>query len=192
MGTTLPIKDKERLEMMKNYYRDVKENPRNYLLVITSMNTALRISDVLTLKWKDVYSVSQCRYKSHITLREQKTGKNNTLLLNQAVIDALKLYAAGKKLYEEQYLFQSQKGENMPITRQQAFRIVRKAALFAGLEEHISCHSLRKTFGYYAWKQGASPALLMKIYNHSSFQVTQRYLGIDQEEKDDVYLKVVL
>lgn len=192
MGTTLPIKDKERLEMMKNYYRDMKGNPRNYLLVVTSMNTALRISDILTLKWKDVYSVSQRRYKSHITLREQKTGKNNTLLLNQAVIDALEHYAAGKSLSEEQYLFQSQKGENMPITRQQAFRIVRKAALFAGLEEHISCHSLRKTFGYYAWKQGTSPALLMKIYNHSSFQVTQRYLGIDQEEKDNVYLNVVL
>lgn len=192
MSTTLPIKDKERLEMMKNYYKTVKENPRNYLLVITSMNTALRISDVLTLKWKDVYSVSQCRYKSHITLKEQKTGKNNTLLLNQAVIDALKLYSAGKALPEEHYLFQSQKGDNMPITRQQAFRIVRKAALFAGLEEHISCHSLRKTFGYYAWKQGASPALLMKIYNHSSFQVTQRYLGIDQEEKDAVYLNIVL
>lgn len=192
MSTALPIKDKERLEMMKNYYKTVKENPRNYLLMIISMNTALRISDVLTLKWKDVYSVSQCRYKSHITLKEQKTGKNNTLLLNQAVIDALKLYSAGKTLSEEQYLFQSQKGDNMPITRQQAFRIVRKAALFAGLEEHISCHSLRKTFGYYAWKQGTSPALLMKIYNHSSFQVTQRYLGIDQEEKDTVYLNVVL
>lgn len=192
MSTALPIKDKERLEMMKNYYKTVKENPRNYLLMIISMNTALRISDVLTLKWKDVYSVSQCRYKSHITLKEQKTGKNNTLLLNQAVIDALKLYSAGKALSEEQYLFQSQKGDNMPITRQQAFRIVRKAALFAGLEEHISCHSLRKTFGYYAWKQGTSPALLMKIYNHSSFQVTQRYLGIDQEEKDTVYLNVVL
>lgn len=192
MSTTLPIKDRERLEMMKNYYKDVEENPRNYLLVVTSINTALRISDVLTLKWKDVYSVSQCRYKTHITLLEQKTGKRNTLLLNEAVINALKLYAGDKNLPEEQYLFQSRKGNNMPITRQQAFRIVRTAALHVGLEEHISCHSLRKTFGYYAWKQGVSPALLMKIFNHSSFQVTQRYLGIDQEEKDDVYSNVIL
>lgn len=192
MGTTLPIKDRDRLEIMKNYYKNEKQNSRNYLLVVTSMNTALRISDVLTLKWKDVYSISENRFKSHITLREQKTGKNNTLLINRAVIDALELYAAGKNLSGEQYLFQSQKGTNMPITRQQAFRIVRRAAIFAGLEEHISCHSLRKTFGYYAWKQGTSPALLMKIYNHSSFQITQRYLGIDQDEKDDVYLNVIL
>lgn len=192
MGTTIPIKDRERLEMMKNYYKDVNQNSRNYLLVVTSINTALRISDVLALKWKDVYSFSHCSCKSHITLREQKTGKLNTLLLNSAVKKALEHYAAGKTLSEEQYLFQSQKGTNMPITRQQAFRIVKKAALFAGLEEHISCHSLRKTFGYYAWKQGASPALLMKIYNHSSFQVTQRYLGIEQDEKDDVYSNVVL
>lgn len=192
MSATIPIKNRESLEMMKNYYKDVNNNSRNYLLVVTGINTALRISDVLALRWKDVYSFSQHSYKTHITLRERKTGKLNTLLINSAVKEALELYAAGKDLSEEQYLFQSQKGTNLPITRQQAFRIVKQAALFAGLEEHISCHSLRKTFGYYAWKQGASPAMLMKIYNHSSFHVTQRYLGIEQDEKDDVYSNVVL
>lgn len=192
MSTTLPIKDRECLDMMKNYYREVKENPRNYLLVVIGINTALRISDILDLKWKDVYSVAQCKYKSHITLQEKKTGKSNTLVLNQAVIDALDYYTAGKNLSENEYLFQSQKGDNTHISRQQAFRIVKESAQYAGLEEHVSCHSLRKTFGYYAWKQGISPALLMKIYNHSSFRVTQRYLGIDQEEKDDVYLNIIL
>lgn len=192
MSTTLPIKDRECLDMMKNYYREVKENPRNYLLVVIGINTALRISDILDLKWKDVYSVTQCKYKSHITLQEKKTGKSNTLVLNQAVIDALDYYTAGKNLSENEYLFQSQKGHNTHISRQQAFRIVKESAQYAGLEEHVSCHSLRKTFGYYAWKQGISPALLMKIYNHSSFRVTQRYLGIDQEEKDDVYLNIIL
>ena len=192
MGTTLPIKDRERLDMLKNYYRDVKNSPRDYLLIIMGINTALRISDILTLQWKDVYSDSRQCYHTHITIREQKTGKINTLRLNASVLAALENYANGETFSPNHYLFQSRKGNNLPISRQQAFRIIRQAAAHAGLEEHISCHSLRKTFGYYAWQQGISPALLMKIYNHSSFQITQRYLGIEQEEKDTVYLTINL
>lgn len=36
------------------------------------------------------------------------------------------------------------------------------------------------------------PALLMAIYNHSSYQITKRYLCIDQDDKDEVYSKIRL
>ena len=32
--------------------------------------------------------------------------------------------------------------------------------------------------------------MLMDIYNHSSFQITKRYLCIDQDERDDVFLRI--
>lgn len=56
----------------------------------------------------------------------------------------------------------------------------------------ISCHSLRKTFGYQAWKEGAEPALLMAVFNHSSYNITKRYLCIDQDDKDELFLKMNL
>ena len=56
----------------------------------------------------------------------------------------------------------------------------------------IACHSLRKTFGYFAWKSGVLPVMLMDIYNHSSFEITRRYLGIAQEDRDKKYLSIEL
>ena len=43
------------------------------------------------------------------------------------------------------YLFSSRKGENKPITRIQAYRLLNKVARKIGLEE-IGTHTLRKTF----------------------------------------------
>lgn len=57
---------------------------------------------------------------------------------------------------------------------------------------NASLSHLSKTFGYYAWKQGTPPALLMDIYNHSSYRITKRYLCIDQDDKDKVFEHVCL
>ena len=192
MGMTIPIKDKAAIVKMKNYYINVKNNPRNYLLLVFGMNTALRISDILRIKWEDIYDKEDNKYRAHITLHEQKTGKRNTFMLNRAVIAALDRYRKSFSDAPSGYLFVSNKGHDRPISRQQAFRIIKDAAVYAGFTEGVSCHSLRKTFGYYALKAGISPAIIMKIYNHSSFQITQRYLGIEQEEKDEIYMKINL
>ena len=87
----------------------------------------------------------------------------------------------------EDYIFTKRTTPHRPINRSQAFRIVQKAAECTTHSHNISCHSLRKTFGYHAWKQGTQPALLMDIYNHSSYSVTKRYLGINQDEKDGIF-----
>ncbi len=196
MSTTQPIKNKNTLNQFKNYYSLQKPNPRNYTLIILGLNTALRISDLLTLKWKDIYDEKNKTIKKHLEIIEQKTGKSRSIALNRSVCTALKNYLSFSFLknhyQKEQYLFPSQKGKKDPISRSQAYRIICTAAKAAGLDKHISCHSLRKTFGYHAWKQGTPPALLMELYNHSSYNITKRYLSIEQEERDEVYLKISL
>ncbi len=189
MGVTDPIRNKEDLEAFKQYYLK-KGKKRNYLLLILGMNTALRISDILRLQWKDVYDSENHCYREHINLTEQKTGKKNRIALNPAVVEALTQYHQGQP--QTAYLFCTSNNYDHPISRSQAWRIVREAADALHLTDRISCHSLRKTFGYHAWKQGVPPALLMNIYNHSSYQITKRYLGIEQDDKDDVFRKILL
>ena len=142
MSTTIPIKDKEMLKEFKNYYLK-KNNYRNYALIVIGLNTALRISDILSLKWSDVYNFSANRFKTHIELHEQKTGKYSAIALNNAATNALSQLMEHLPLSMfsgQNYIFASQKTQNQPIGRIQAYRIIKKAALETGLEEHISCH----------------------------------------------------
>ena len=116
--------------------------------------------------------------------------------MNDSIKQALLAYGSyvrehtGKKLSGSDYLFKGNK--NTPISRVQAYRIIRKAADGCELSGVISPHSLRKTFGYHAWKQGTPPVLLMEIYHHSSFSITQRYLGIEQDDRDEVFKNICL
>ena len=199
MKITQPIRDIAELKKIKRYYREVKPNKRNYLLIVCGLNTALRISDILKLRWKDVYNENLLSFKSHIDVKEQKTGKKTTVFINKNLKEAfasfLKDIIAKKgKLCEvmEQFIFLGQKSTDKPISRIQAFRIISEAAKKCLLSHKVSCHSLRKTFGYHAWKNGVSPALLTSIYNHSSYKITTRYLGIDQDDKDEVFSLVNL
>lgn len=197
MNTAQPIRSKKELDHFKNYYKTEEINPRNQVLITIGLNTALRISDILSLKWKDVYNEEKGTFNEHISIEEQKTGKISCIYMNKTVKSTLKMYKEfidkEHKPDGERYLFEGKALEGdvlKPISRVQAFRIVRKAAKNCHLQENISPHSLRKTFGYHAWKQGVAPVLLMDVYNHTSFTVTKRYLGIKQDDRDEVFKSV--
>lgn len=190
MSTTLPIKNPEQLRLFKDFYQTEKPNVRNYTLIIMGLNSALRISDILSLTYGDVYDYQQAEWKTHLVVTEQKTGKQNRIYMNQEIRETLRVYTDPSQKKSSLWLFGSQMQKEQPLSRYQAYRIVKKAASFAGLDDNVSCHSLRKTFGYHAWKQGTQPALLMNIYNHSTYQITKRYLGIDQDDKDEVFAKI--
>ncbi|PMB07702.1 integrase [Fischerella thermalis CCMEE 5273] len=68
-----------------------------------------------------------------------------------------------------------------------AWNIINAAAKHAGIKECIGCHSLRKTFGYHATKNGVGIAVLQKVFNHSHPAVTERYIGLMQDDIAEVY-----
>ncbi len=196
MSTMSPIKDKKELEAMKKYFLG-KNEIRNYALFCVGINTALRIGDILRLRWKDVYDFGSRSFKKHLQLKEQKTKKRAEILLNKGVINALKkLLAYFNKNHvtidENTYIFTGRKNMEKPLSRSQAYRIINSAAKALKITGNIGCHSLRKTFGYFAARSGISSVLLMHIYNHSSFPITMRYLGIEQDERDEVFMRIAL
>lgn len=189
MAATEPIRNKQQLHDMAEYFHSRGEF-RNYTLIILGVYTALRIGDLLRLRWTDVYDEERQKLHSRISLKEQKTGKYKEIALNEQAIKALKLYFPHRK---GDYIFASRNNTDRPITRTQAWRIIHEAAAAVDVTGHISCHSLRKTWGYHAWTSGkVSPVVIMDIYNHSSYEVTKRYLGVAQDDRDKAYLSMEL
>ena len=196
MGTMSPIKDRKKLDAVKKYFLRRNE-VRNYTLFCVGINTALRISDILNLKWKDVYDFNGRRFKKHLELTEKKTHKRNEIFLNKEAVGALAKLMDHYRRENVQidggrYIFLGRKSINRPMNRSQAYRIIKNAALVLKIDGNIGCHSLRKTFGYFAARGGISQVLITNIYNHSSFAITKRYLGIEQEERDRVFMKMAL
>ena len=191
MGTAQPIRKKEALKEFIDYYKTVKPVPRNYALITLGLHTALRISDILNLKWEDLYDFNNECYRTHLCIREKKTGKRATIALNHHVLEAFEPFRKMRKnAAPDDYIFTKNTSYKSPLSRSQAFRIIKRAAEDVLNDQHISCHSMRKTFGYQAWKKGIPPVLLMDIYNHSSYRMTQRYLGIEQDDRDSVFLEL--
>ena len=192
MGTSQPIRSTDELAAFRNFYLDMEPNLRNYMLICLGINTALRISDMLQLRWENVYDFNKKQYVKHIVIREKKTGKETRIALNNNVKEAFTMYMESlDNISNNDFIFTG-KTNGSHLSRSQAFRIITHAAKALNMENGISCHSLRKTFGYHAWKVGTPPAMLMDIYNHSSYEVTKRYLGIEQDDRDKIFQEIIL
>jgi site-specific recombinase XerD len=90
--------------------------------------------------------------------------------------------------------FLSKKKSNgkAPLQRDQTYKIINNAAREIGITEKIGTHTLRKTFGYHAYKSGVSIEVIQKLFNHSTPSITLRYIGITQDDLDVVYLNLNL
>ncbi|MFW6016545.1 MAG: tyrosine-type recombinase/integrase [bacterium] len=173
MNKVEPIRDIKKIEMMKNEL--FKLGFRDYLLFVMGINTGLRISDLLRLKVIDV------KDKTHIVIKEKKTGKIKKALINSKLKSDIDRYIIN--IPDLEYLSKSQKCDNKAISRVQAYRILNKAAVIVGLDS-IGTHSLRKSFGYWHYQRNKDVALLQELFNHSAPSVTLKYIGINQDIMD--------
>ena len=184
MATTQPIRNKKEIRELVQFYLK-RGQIRNHVLIVLGIHTALRISDLLSLRWDDVYDFERKQIRALVTLVEKKTRKTKIVALNETAVKALVLYA-NHACQRGRFLIENPRTKKA-ISRIQAYRIIRAASEALAFPCRASCHSLRKVLGYHAWKSGVSPAVIMDIYNHSSLAVTKRYLGIAQDDKNAVY-----
>lgn len=166
---------------------------RNKMLFLIGINISLRASDLCGLTY-DFFLKEDGTFKDFYSLqpkKTKKTGKFVKLFFNATVKKAITDYMNEYPIEDlSSYLFKSREG-NGHITEKSLGRIIKDAAKEAGIERNINSHSLRKTFGYHVWHNAEDKekalVMLMSIFNHSSVATTKKYIGIMDEEIEDVF-----
>ena len=174
----------EAMKLIRKLARD--GNYKMSLLVAIGCFTGLRISDILSLRWKQIL------YVSEFTITEKKTGKRRTIRLNPELQKHIEdCFTHIKPIGIEAPILVSQKGTTFSVQRINSILkdLKRKYRLKIN---HFSCHSLRKTFGRQVYNMNSEKSelalvKLMELFNHSSVSITKRYLGLRQEEILETY-----
>ena len=186
MQTVEPIRNRQTIDAMKNTLLN-NQLYKEHALLVLGFNTGLRISDILKLTWKQIENAS------YIIISEQKTNKSKKIRFSnkiQCILADLRTYFP-----DDIYLFQSMHSNSKVAkawSRQHAYRIINQIAREHNIEDNIGTHTLRKSFGFHAYKSGVDLSTIQKIFNHSSQKITLQYIGITQDTIDDVYVNLDL
>lgn len=151
------------------------------------LNTGLRISDILLLKFENIENTA---------LKEKKTKKTKNIIYNSSCKEITKKLAEYyKKKYipnfNSGYLFKSSINPNKPISYQGVNYHIAKLRKKLKINYPMNTHSFRKTWARTVYYKYNDLVLVMKLLNHSNPKVTLRYIGIEEEEIKKVYSEIL-
>ena len=158
----------------------LEEDERNRVLLRLLYAAGLRVSELCALRWKHC----QVRGDAGQLLVRGKGGKTRVILLGRGTWQAL--VSLRGEATEEEPLFVSRKGGS--LSRSQVFRIVKRAALRAGLSADVSPHWLRHAHASHALNRQAPISLVKETLGHASVSTTDRYLHARPDDSSAKYL----
>ena len=173
---------------IKSIKKLLVDRPRDRLLFVLGINSGLRVQDILALKISDVRT---CSIGDRVSIKEKKTGKENVFIMNKEIKTALDEYLRCAKRQDDHYLFKSRKGQNYPLTTYAVTMMVQRWCDEINLKINAGAHTLRKTWCYQQRQMGSSWELLAKRLNHSTPSITRRYLGVQEEEVEEILMKSI-
>ena len=179
-----PVKKPADRQRLKNYWLHGHNQTgrRNWMIFRLGMVTGLRASDLVRLRWQQVYDDDNQPRPRIYNEKDQKTGKINHLLDIRPVHDDLVVYkdfVTSHVINNPTVMFPQLRNPRKSIQSHTLYKIMRKAGDDLGLN-HLGSHSIRKTFGYIAYSQTHNLGYVMKKLNQSNPSVTLRYIGIER------------
>jgi integrase/recombinase XerD len=152
----------------------VADQPRDHALIRLLYNGGLRVSELVTLRWRNLVDGV-----ANIT---GKGGKTRVVRLSRGTWDELAALRNAEAIGED-FVF--------PMSAVNAWKRVKRAARLAGITDvPVSPHFLRHSHGTHALRRGADLATVRDTLGHASIATTSRYLHARPEKSSGDYLAV--
>ena len=156
--------------------------------------TGIRISDILTLKWKNVTD-------KEITIRMRKTGKVLTIPLQnvaKSILDKRKKILENNQvqIYPEKYVFNILRVDVDKASAQDILNAIgvatatvnKRLKLIAkkvGIDKKLSTHTARHSFATMLVTGDVSISIIRELLGHGDIRVTQIYAQVTSQKKEE-------
>ncbi|GMA60379.1 tyrosine-type recombinase/integrase [Alicyclobacillus fastidiosus] len=156
---------------------------RDYVIMVTLLDTGLRISELFSLKVDDV-DFEQLTLT--VPWEKAKTWKDRTVPISKQTARLLVELVRENKDFGPQanYLFYSSYGH--PMTGDTFDERRRTYGKQAGIEGvRVSAHTFRHTFALHWIKAGGDPFSLQKMLGHTDMSMVRRYVRLSDTDVKD-------
>ena len=164
----------EIIRTIRNGSGSLRANPRIAAVLTAEANLGMRVGDLLLLRLCDIVSDGG---RFRLNVREEKTGKKRTFSVPGAVYNFFCEYAKRYSIAPTERLF--------PITERAVQKHLKAVCDFLGYR-NISTHSFRKWYATDIYNASGHDIILVQhLLQHSSPNITRRYIGISDAKIED-------
>jgi integrase/recombinase XerD len=167
--------------------RTKAESQRNRAILETLYSCGLRVSELVSLRFSDLY------FEEGFIRVIGKGNKERLVPVSKSVEKEINRYKADVRDHQtvqpgnENIVFLNRRGAK--LTRVMIFTIIRQLAAAIGLKKTISPHTFRHSFATHLIEGGANLRAIQDMLGHESITTTEIYTHLDQRFIRDAIIR---
>jgi integrase/recombinase XerD len=167
--------------------RTKAESQRNIAILETLYSCGLRVSELVSLRFSDLY------FEEGFIRVIGKGNKERLVPVSKSVEKEINRYKTDVRDHQtvqpgnENIVFLNRRGAK--LTRVMIFTIIRQLAAVIGLKKTISPHTFRHSFATHLIEGGANLRAIQDMLGHESITTTEIYTHLDQRFIRDAIIR---
>lgn len=151
---------------------DACNNRKHRLAVLVMYAAGLRVGELAQL------CIGHIDLEQHsLCVRSGKGNKDRVTIFSEMLVPDLRWICAGRRAKEPVFV-SATTGKHLCVRTFQ--HVVERAALRAGLEGRVSCHTLRHSFATHLLEKGVDIRFIQELLGHVKIETTTRYTHVSQ------------
>lgn len=141
-----------------------------YTIITIALNTGMRKSEILNIKWSDVDFNRKLIY-----LLETKSGDKRAVPMNNIIFNTLHKVSKSPK---NPYLFHNRTGQPYQDIKKSFHKALKMAEI-----KNFTFHDLRHTFASHLVMMGVDLKTIQELLGHKTFLMTIRYAHLSPDHR---------